>query len=571
MAIFTEITDEDGKIIGLKTPLRGMQLASNPELNKGSAFTREEREEFKLLGKLPYHVEKIENQVSRYYKQYQLKNSDLGKNKYLNELKQNNLTLFYRLVSHHLEEMLPIIYTPTIGDAVQAYSYQFNKPSGLQITYPDKDKMETILDNRVHRELDLIIVTDGEGVLGIGDWGVGGMDICIGKLMVYTLCGGINPRRTLPIQLDVGTNNHTLLNDPMYLGWRHERISSDKYEEFVQQFVTTIQKKFPHVFLHWEDLGRDNARKILLEYRDQMCTFNDDMQGTGATALATMISGLNATDQELKDQRIVFFGAGTAGVGIADQIKNAMVHKGLSEEEACKRIWLIDRPGLLTDDMPDLAFFQKPYARSKEEVKDWKCQSENQIGLLDVINNIKPTVLIGCSTVQGAFNRDIVTKMAEYVGHPLIFPLSNPTSKSEAVPADIIEWTKGKALVATGSPFTPVHYENKTIKIAQCNNAFIFPGLGLGIIAAKATRVTDSMLAAAALSLGENSPAIKDKTAPLLPDIDDVQTISRKIAYSVAKQAIKEDVARIKKDVDLEKRIEALFWKPEYLSYTLEK
>ena len=571
MTFFTENTDKNGKIVSISTDLFGKDLLVNPKLNKGTAFTQEERELFGLLGKLPESVESLNEQVERCYQQFLQQPNALAKNAYLNELKQSNETLFYHLAQQHLSEMLPIVYTPTIGDAVEKFSFEFNLPQGLYLAYPEIDKIDFILKNRFIDEIDLIIVTDGEGVLGIGDWGIGGMDICVGKLMVYTLCGGINPRRVLPIQLDVGTNNESLLNDPMYLGWRNKRISGKEYDKFIDAVVTGIQKNFPNIYLHWEDFGRDNARKNLNRYREKMCTFNDDMQGTGATALACVLAAVYATEQDLKDQRIVFFGAGTAGVGIADQICAAMVNAGLSKEQAQQQFYLIDRPGLLLDDMPDVADFQKPYAHSRAEIADWDVQDPKNIGLADVVSNAKPTILIGCSTCHGAFNKEIVQSMASNVKHPIIFPLSNPTSKSEATAADLIDWTNGKAIVATGSPFDPVSYNGSNIRISQCNNAFVFPGLGLGIIAVKATRVSDGMIHAASETLAQCSPALADKTAPVLPDIDDAPTVSKKIALAVAKKAREEGFTNLPDDVDLEDKINAIFWQPEYLPYKKEE
>lgn len=569
MPHFTEITDDDGKVIGMQTNQTGTRMLGLRELNKGSAFTAEERDTFLLTGKLPDSVETLEEQVTRCYQQLQEKNTPLGKNLYLNGLRQSNITLFYRLVMEHIQEILPIIYTPTIGEAVEKFSYEFNRPSGLYFSYPNRHQFKDILKNRKNQDIDLIIITDGEGVLGIGDWGIGGMDICIGKLMVYTACGGINPRRVLPIQLDVGTNNEQLLNDPMYLGWRHKRITGKDYDDFIDLAVSAIRDTFPNIYLHWEDFGRDTARKNLNRYRDDMCTFNDDMQGTGATALACVLSALKATNQKLTDQRIVFFGAGTAGVGIADQICKAMLEAGLSEADAHKQFWLIDRPGLLTDDMDDLAFFQKPYARAKNEIGDWVLQKAGTIGLYDVVKNIQPTVLIGCSTVQGAFTEDVVKLMASYVEHPLIFPLSNPTSKCEAAPKDLLEWTEGKVLTAAGSPFDPVEFNGKTIRISQCNNAFVFPGLGLGIIASQATRCTDGMITAACHALADCSPALQDQSAPLLPDFDVVHDVAKKIALAVALEARKEGISDAPADLDVERKINAIFWTPEYVPYTL--
>lgn len=563
---FKEISDELGRVQSLEIGLKGKYLLAIPEINKGSAFTHEEREAFGLVGKLPAHVESLEEQVSRYYRQYQLEANDLARNLFLNRLRQHNNIAFFKLVMEHLEEMMPIVYTPTIGDAVKSYSYQFEIPRGLHFSYQDRDRLDEMVNAISYPEVDLMILTDGEGVLGIGDWGIGGVDICVGKMMVYTLCGGLNPRRMLPIQLDVGTNNQQLLNDPMYLGWRHERITGAEYDEFIEQVIQAIHNKFPNIFIHWEDFGIHNARRILNRNKDKICTFNDDIQGTGATTLACVLSGLKATGGELKDQKFVVFGAGTAGVGITDQLCSALVREGLTLEEAQSCFWLLDRPGLLIDSL-ELLDFQKPYARKQHEVANWSLEKPGYISLLDVVKAVKPTVLIGCSAVTGAFSEAVVTAMATGVARPIILPLSNPTSRAEAVPEDLFCWTDGKVLTATGSPFSPVEYNGKNITISQCNNAFIFPGLGLGVLASKATRVTEKMIAAAAYALSDCSPMMHDPEGALLPNISNSHSVSLLVAKHVAKIAREEGVATVADSEDLDERVEALFWKPQYLSY----
>jgi len=564
---FKEIQDEQGRIQKIQTQHAGKFLMAIPELNKGSAFSQQEREQFGLIGKLPSHIETLEQQVTRYYAQYQAIETNLEKNNFLNRLKLHNNIAFYRLAMKHLKEMLPIVYTPTIGEAVENYSFQFDLPRGLTFSYLNKGNLDAVMGSVSYPDVDLIIVTDGEGVLGIGDWGVGGIDICVGKLMVYTLCAGINPRRALPIQIDVGTNNPSLLNNPMYLGWRHKRIEGQEYDDFIDEVVAAITKKYPHIYLHWEDFGRENARRNLNRFRDKMCTFNDDMQGTGATAAACMMSAVKSIGQDMTEQRIVFLGAGTAGAGIADQVCHVLVQAGLTHEQARRRIWMVDRQGLLIDDMNDLLFFQEPYARPRVELMDWGLADQKPVTLLDVVKAVKPTVLIGCSTVKGAFNEQVVKAMAEHVERPIIFPLSNPTSKAEAEPSDLIRWTSGKAIVATGSPFPPVQYQDQLIRISQCNNAFVFPGLGLGVLAAKATRVTDAMIAVAAEALSDCSPALKQKNAPVLPDVDEVHAVSLCIALAVAEQARTEGVAGVDDSVDLNARCHSLFWHPEYVDY----
>lgn len=567
---FNLTRDSNGSITGLETNQSGHDLLDNPRLNKGSAFSQQERAIFKLEGKLPYQVESIEEQIERTYKQYSAFTSDLSKNIYLNNLHDTNETLFYRLVGEHIQEMLPIIYTPTIGEAVEKFSLELRRPRGIYISYPDMDRMDEIIANRANYLVDIVVVTDGEGVLGIGDQGIGGMNICIGKLMCYVLCAGVNPLKKLAVTLDVGTNNQHLLNDPMYLGWRHERISQEQYDEFIDKFVTCIRKHLPTAFLHWEDFGRENARRNLERYRDKFCTFNDDVQGTGAVTLAAILAGIHTAGSNLVDERIVFFGAGTAGTGIADQLFAAMLRQGLSEEDARKRFYLIDRQGVLVDDMKGLTPFQKPYARSAEEIAQWDFEGDNA-DLLAVINNVKPTILIGCSAVSGAFNEQVVTTMAQHVERPIILPLSNPTSHAEAHPANLYKWSQGRALVATGSPFGEINYEGKKIRIAQSNNAFIFPGLGLGVIACRPKLLTDKMIWAAAEALSKCSPAFDDPSAPLLPDLADIQSISYKVATAVIEQARKENLDTFQCELTPDEAIKHVAWQAEYYPYSKGK
>lgn len=561
------IRNKTGKITGLETNQTGHDLLDNPRLNKGGAFTQNERETFELIGKLPHQIETIEEQVEKTYEQYQTQSSNLAKNLYLNDLHDCNETLFYRLVGQHINEMLPIIYTPTIGEAVEKFSLNMQRPRGLYLSYPDMHRMDEMFANRASEDVDIMVVSDGEGVLGLGDQGIGGINICIGKLMCYVLCAGINPLRKLPIILDVGTNNQQLLNDPMYSGWRHSRISGQQYDEFIDCFVTAARKHLPDTFLHWEDFGRENAGKNLNRYRDTFCTFNDDMQGTGATALAVILSGMKVTKQKLSDQRIIFFGAGTAGTGIADQICAAIMREGLSEEEARKHFYLIDRQGLLLSEMKGLTEFQKPYAHATETIKDWKFEGDNP-DLLAVVDNAKPTILIGCSAVTGAFTEKVIKAMASHVERPIILPLSNPTSRAEAHPANLFEWTNGKALVATGSPFKSVEFNGKKIRISQSNNAFIFPGLGLGVVACRPKILSDEIIWAASRALSECSPASKDDTAPLLPDLNAVQEVSNKIAIAVINEARKQNLATFQNDMTAQEAISHVQWHPEYFPFT---
>ena len=566
MPEFRTVYDDEDNIACIETNLTGYDLLSNAKLNKGCAFTEEEREILGLKGLLPHHVETLTQQAARMYVQYQEHHTNLSKNIYLNALHDYNETLFYQLISEHLEEMLPIIYTPTVGEAVQRFSLEHRKTKGLYISYPDRDKIDMILDNRLPEEVDLTVVTDGEAVLGIGDQGIGGMNISSAKLMVYILCGGINPHRVLPIQLDVGTNNPHLLNDPMYLGWRHERITGEAYDDFIDAFVTAIKKKFPMILLHWEDLGRDNARRILNRYSDAICTINGDMQATGVVALASVLAGVHASGLPLRQHRIIIFGAGTAGVGIADQIYQTMRREGLSEEEARSRFWLLDKPGLLTDNV-SLLPFQAAFSRKTEETKDWLTQDPSYIGLFDVVKNVKPTILIGCSTATGAFNEDIVKLMANSIERPIIMPLSNPTSLSEAKPHDLLKWTKARAIIATGSPFPDVYYQNKWHRIAQSNNALAFPGIGLGAIVAKTKHITDDMLWAATEALRECSPIYQDKMAPLLPKLAEARMVSKRVALAVSSFARKAGLAHIADQVDLKEAINKMMWKPLYYPY----
>ncbi|MCW5588505.1 MAG: NAD-dependent malic enzyme [Legionellales bacterium] len=567
MRTFKEIRDTQGNVTHIETTLTGSNLLNTAKLNKGNAFSIEERIEFNLEGKLPLHVETLEQQSRRFYAQYLEQAKNIQKNIFLNALRDSNETLFYHLVGKHIKEMLPILYTPTVGEAVERFSLEMRKPRGLYISYPSINMVDSILDNRLNPEVDLIVVTDGEGILGIGDQGVGGMNICTAKLAVYTLCGGVHPHRVLPIQLDVGTNNQKLLDDPMYLGWRHHRVSGEQYDHFIDQFVTCVQKKFPNVFLHWEDFGRENARRNLERYRDKMCTFNDDMQGTGAVALACILGALKASNQELKNQKIAIFGGGTAGCGIADQICSALIRAGLTEKEARQRFWIIDRDGLIMQDHANVFSFQAPYAHERNEVADWKLENSDNIKLLDVIKYAKPTILIGCSAVAQAFTKEVITTMGSYCERPIIFPLSNPTNRVEAIPQDITLWTEGRALIATGSPFAPVIYNNREIPIAQSNNAFIFPGLGLGVICTRAQRLTDNMLWAACNALSENAPILTDKQGSLLPDLEDARKISRKIAIAVGEQARKDGVAGIDDTVNIENQLNYHLWKPIYHRY----
>ena len=546
----------------LETTLRGAEVLSTPLLNKG--VTQNEREELGLKGLLPPAVLTLEEQARRAYEQFSSQPDDLLKNVYLTALHDRNEVLFYRILTDHLREMLPIVYTPTVGVAIQRYSHEYRKPRGVYLSINDPSGIEEAFTNigATAENIDLVVVTDGEGILGIGDWGVGGINIAIGKLAVYTAAVGIDPSRVLPVILDVGTNREELLNNPFYIGNRHPRITGEAYDEFIDTFVQAVNKQFPKALLHWEDFSSRNARKILDKYRHDVCTFNDDIQGTGAVSLAAVLSAVKASGVPLSEHRVVVFGAGTAGIGIADQVRDAMVRVGVSEEESYKRFWCIDRNGLVTDNMEDLLDFQIPYARKEAEVSEWK--ENDVIGLAEVVKHVKPTILIGTSTVAGAFKEEIIKEMASHVERPIILPMSNPTPLAEAKPADLIEWTEGRALVATGSPFEPVTYNGVTYVIGQSNNALIFPGLGLGTIVVRASVMTDGMFAAAAEAVASMVDT-SQPGAPILPEVEELRNISEMVAIEVAKVAVAEGVARVNlSDNDIKMAVQEAMWKPEY-------
>ncbi|EEL88499.1 NAD-dependent malic enzyme 2 [Bacillus cereus AH1272] len=548
----------------LETTLRGVEVLSTPLLNKGVAFTQEEREELGLKGLLPPAVLTLDEQARRAYEQFCSQPDDLLKNVYLTALHDRNEVLFYRILTNHLREMLPIVYTPTVGVAIQRYSHEYRKPRGVYLSVNDPSGIEEAFANigATAENIDLVVVTDGEGILGIGDWGVGGINIAIGKLAVYTAAVGIDPSRVLPVILDVGTNREELLNNPFYIGNRHPRVTGEAYDEFIDTFVQAVGNKFPKALLHWEDFSSRNARKILDKYRHDVCTFNDDIQGTGAVSLAAVLSAVKASGVPLSEHRVVVFGAGTAGIGIADQVRDAMVRVGVSEEESYKRFWCIDRNGLVTDNMEDLLDFQMPYARKEAEVSEWK--QNDVIGLAEVVKHVKPTILIGTSTVAGAFKEEIIKEMASHVERPIILPMSNPTPLAEAKPVDLIEWTEGRALVATGSPFEPVTYNGVTYVIGQSNNALIFPGLGLGTIVVRASVMTDGMFAAAAEAVASMVDT-SQPGAPILPEVEELRNISEMVAIEVAKVAVAEGVARENlSDNDIKIAVKEAIWEPEY-------
>jgi malate dehydrogenase (oxaloacetate-decarboxylating) len=542
----------------LHTALTGRALLDQPLLNKGSAFTEAERRELGLVGLLPTGVSPPEVQLERIYGNYRQKTSNLERYIHLVSLQDRNETAFYRLLGEHLVEMMPIIYTPVVGEACQAYSRIYRRPRGLYIAYPQREAIDAALANLGDQDVSIIVVTDGERILGLGDLGIGGMGIPIGKLSLYTVCAGIHPATTLPIILDVGTNNQALLDDPLYLGWRHTRIRGAEYDAFVEAFVNAVTKRFPRVLLQWEDFAKNNAARLLERYKDRLCSFNDDIQGTGAVTLAAAMAGVAASGGKFSEQRVVLLGAGSAAAGITSQIVTAMRAEGLTPEQARRRIWLVDSQGLVHSGRTDLEAFKLEYAQPREA---------GTPSLLEVVKSVHPTILIGTAAQPQAFTEDIVREMARHVSRPLVFPLSNPTSKSEALPTDVIAWTEGRAFVATGSPFDDVVYDGRRIRVGQCNNAYIFPGVGLGVIASNARRVTDGMFVAAARALSELSPARRDSSQPLLPPLSEVRDVAKRVAVAVALQAQCDGVTEALPQDELQRRIESTMWTPDYLPY----
>ncbi|CDI21889.1 NAD-dependent malic enzyme [Klebsiella pneumoniae] len=550
----------------LYIPYAGPVLLEFPLLNKGSAFSMEERSNFNLLGLLPEVVETIEEQAERAWIQYQGFKTEIDKHIYLRNIQDTNETLFYRLIGNHLEEMMPVIYTPTVGAACERFSEIYRRARGVFISYQNRHNLDDILQNVPNHNVKVIVVTDGERILGLGDQGIGGMGIPIGKLSLYTTCGGISPAYTLPIVLDVGTNNQQLLDDPLYMGWRHPRITDDEYYQFVDDVIQAIKARWPDVLLQFEDFAQKNAMPLLNRYRNEICSFNDDIQGTAAVTVGTLIAASRGAGCQLSEQKIVFLGAGSAGCGIAEQIIAQIVREGLSEEEARQRVFMVDRFGLLTDGMPNLLPFQNKLVQKREQLQSWDTTSE-ALSLLDVVRNVKPNILIGVSGQPGLFTEEIIREMHKHCPRPIVMPLSNPTSRVEATPQNILSWTDGEALVATGSPFSPVTVKGKQYPIAQCNNSYIFPGIGLGVIASGASRVTDEMLMAASETLAQHSPLVNNGEGPVLPELKDIQTVSRAIAFAVGKVAQEQGVAVKTSAEALLQAISDNFWLPEYRNY----
>jgi malate dehydrogenase (oxaloacetate-decarboxylating) len=549
-----------------KTQARGLAVLTTPLLNKGTAFTAEERVELGLTGLLPPVISTLEAQVKAAYAQYQRLTDALSKNIYLTALHDRNEVLFYRLLSGHLREMIPIVNDLTVGMAMQQYHHECRRPRGVYLSIDHLDGMEAAFGNlrAAPEDIDLILATDAEQILGLGDWGVGGIEIAIGKLAIYTAAGGIDPTRVIPVMLDVGTNRESLLKDPMYIGNRHPRIRGARYDEFIEAYVEIVTRLFPNALLQWEDFAPGNGRRILEKYRDRISTFNDDMQGTGAITLAAAVSAVRVCGSPMRNQRVVIFGAGTAGLGVADQIRDAMTREGLSRDAASARFWLVDTEGLLTDDMGErLKDYQAPYARAASEVKRWKRNGpEGAIELAEVVHQVKPTMLIGASTVGGAFTEEIVRLMAKHCERPIIFPLSNPAPIAEATPADLIAWTEGRALIATGSYFLPVTYRGVTYVIGQVNNAMLYPGLCLGAIVSRARRVSDNMFAAAANAVS-SLVAVRIPGASLLPHVDDLRIVSLTVAVAVAEAAVEDGLAGVTFK-DIVQQVGDAMWEPEY-------
>ena len=551
-------------------PFAGPALLEAPLLNKGSAFSQRERQQFNLEGLLPYKIETIEEQEARVYHQLCSFQTPIDKHIYLRNIQDTNETAYFRLVTDHLPEIMPLIYTPTVGLACQQFSKIYRRKRGLFISYPDRDRIEDMLQNATKQNVKVIVVTDGERILGLGDQGIGGMGIPIGKLALYTACGGISPAYTLPVTLDIGTNNAALLDDPMYMGWRHPRITGDEYYEFVDEFIQAVKTRWPNVLLQFEDFAQDHATPLLKRYRDQLCCFNDDIQGTASVAVGTLISACLAKNEKLSDQTIVFAGAGSAGCGIAAQIVRQMVAEGLSETEARGKIFLLSKDGLLRENSPGLFEFQIQFCTPDSVVNNWvlnSAHSEEPINLLDVISNVNPSVLIGVSGQAGLFTKTIVQTMQAGCERPIILPLSNPTSQAEAQPSDLLRWTSGKAMIATGSPFPAVDMGDHEVEIAQCNNSYIFPGVGLGVITSRASRITDGMMMAASKALADASPIAQKPMGALLPPLETIRTVSKLIARAVIIQAISDGVALPIPEELIDTKINQNFWEPEYREY----
>jgi len=550
----------------MKINLTGPDLLNNSRLNKGTAFPENERNAFGLHGLLPAHIGSLKDQRDRRCKALRSLTIPIEKYRFMRDLQDSNETLFYSLITNHVEETLPIVYTPTVGEGCQKFSEIWRKPRGLFLSYPNKGRIEQILASPRYDSVRCIVVSDGERILGLGDQGAGGMGIPIGKMALYTALAGIRPEWCLPILLDVGTDNEERLADPLYIGWRNKRVRGADYEGFVDTFVTAVKRRWPHVLLQWEDFAGGNAAKFLARYRDQLCTFNDDIQGTAAIATATLLSAINVTGVPLKEQRIACFGFGGAGIGISSLILSAMRSAGLSEKEANSRFYALDRHGLIIKGGQDVRPDQQSFARTPDDIASWKVADPLNVGLLDVVKNAKPTVLIGVSGQPNTFTEEAIRLMAKNVKRPIVFPLSNPVSRCEATPQQIVDWTEGKALIGTGSPFPPASYQGLPVSFAQTNNSYIFPGLALGIISSRARHVSDAMIMASVQGLAEIVPTRTDKNAGLLPPLTAIRAVSGTVARAVGKQAIKDGLAQIDA-AQFEKELDDNIWEPLYEAY----
>ena len=549
----------------LYIPVAGPALLETPLLNKGSAFSAEERNSFNLTGLLPHNIETIEEQSLRAYHQLRSFTSDMDKHIYLRNIQDTNETLFYHLVEQHIEEIMPLIYTPTVGQACEKFSQIYRRKRGLFVSYAERHQIDDILQNATKQNVKVIVVTDGERILGLGDQGIGGMGIPIGKLSLYTACGGISPAYCLPILLDVGTNNQQLLDDPMYMGWRNPRISGDEYNEFVDLFIQAVKRRWPEALLQFEDFAQENATPLLNKYRDQLCCFNDDIQGTAAVSVGTLIAACLNKGQKLSEQKIAFLGAGSAGCGIAEHIVRQMQREGLTEAQARSQVFMVDRYGLLTDNMTELQKFQVPLVQKESAIAHW--DKSNKLGLAQVVKQAEITVLFGVSGQKGLFTQEVIEALCANTEHPIVLPLSNPTSRVEATPQEVMNWSRGKAIIATGSPFPPTTFNGQTFEVSQCNNSYIFPGIGLGVLAAQATSISDNMLMAASQALADISMEYEKVPGAILPPIKVIREISEKIAYAVAVQAVEDKLALPDTAENLQRRIEANFWLPEYRHY----
>jgi len=553
----------------MRTKLYGFTLLNDPRFNKGTAFAEDERDAFDLHGLLPPHVGTLREQIARRMKAFDSCEAPFEKYTFMRDLQDINETLFYALILSDVRKFMPVVYTPAVGEGCQRFSEIWRKPRGLFLSYPNKDRIEKILSHKRYDNVRAIVVSDGERILGLGDQGAGGMGIPIGKMALYTALGGIHHEYCLPLLLDVGTDNQQRLQDPIYVGWRHKRLRGQEYDDFIETFVSAVERRWGHVLLQWEDFAGSNAARLLKKYRDRLCTFNDDIQGTAAVVLATLLAAMKAAGTMLAEQRVAILGFGSAGIGIANLLVKALMDEGLSEAEAKRRIYALGRPGLLMEGTERIHPAQMDFVRPRKDVEGWKIDDAAKIRLDEVAENAKITVLIGVVGEAGMFTEKTVRAMTKNAERPILLPLSNPTSKSEAAPEDLLKWTDGKALIGTGSPFQPVKFGGREIPIDQTNNSYIFPGLALGIVAAKARRVSDAMIATAARALARLSPVEQDRNASLLPPLKKSRELSRAIAAAVARQAIAEGLSELKES-EVEDAIAANVWEPRYLRYERE-